>query len=178
MTGLCKPTNSSGEEPPYNCWIALIDERKAKNKAHLQLSEIACARVDTPFPIVYCTDPNNEFNNDKDWEPCVLKKIGRELYEVLDANKDPFFLKEEVEYHGDDGLSSLWGSAFKYPFLAFVSTYRKKVLPRNEGGNTKKFQEPVQLHLNDTKKFEEADTSASSKQDMNRLRFAPSCNSK
>jgi len=107
----------------------------------------------------------------------VLKEIGRELYDMLDANKDPFFLKEKVEFCGDDGQSSLWGSAFKYPSLAFVSTYRKKVLTRNEGGNTKKFQEPVQLHL-DTKKFEEADITASSKQDVNGLRFAPSCNSK
>ena len=83
---------------------------------------------------------------------------------------DPFFLMEEVEFYSDDGLSTLWGSAFRYPSLAFVSTYRKKVLTSNEGGNTKKFQEPVQLHLNNTKKFEEADTSASSKQDMNGLR--------
>ena len=37
---------------------------------------------------------------------------------------------------------------------------------------------PVQLHLYDTKKFEEADTTAFSKQDMNGLRFAPSCISK
>jgi hypothetical protein len=63
-TGLCKPTNNSGEEPPYNRLIALIDEHKAKNKAPLQLSEIARARVDTPFPIIYCTDLDNEFNND------------------------------------------------------------------------------------------------------------------
>jgi hypothetical protein len=117
----------------------LIDERKAKNKAPLQLSEVACASVDTPFPIIYCTNLDKEFNNDKDWEPCVLKKIGRELYEVLDANEDPFFLKKEVEYHGDDGLSSSWGSAFKYPSLAFVSTYQKKVITSNERGNTKKF---------------------------------------
>ena len=97
-TGLCKPTKSSGDEPRFNHWIELIDERKAKNKeGPVQLSEIARARVDTPFPIIYCTDPDEEFNNNKDWEPCVLKKIGRELYEVLDANKDPFFLKEEVE---------------------------------------------------------------------------------
>jgi hypothetical protein len=56
--------------------------------------------------------------------------------------------------------------------------YQKMVLTRNERGNTKKFQEPVQLHLYDTKKSEEADTTASSKQYMNGVRFAPSCNSK
>ena len=129
----------------------MIDERKAKNKRPMQISEIAHARVDTPFPIVYCTDPDKEFNNDKDWEPCVLKKIGRELYEVLDANEDAFFLKEEVEYDGDDGVTSLWGSAFKYPTLAFISTYQKMVFTRNEKGNPKKFEEPVhnfeQKHL-------------------------------
>jgi hypothetical protein len=178
MTGHCKPTKCYGDEPQFNRWIELINECKTKNKAPLQLSEITRARVDTPFPIIYCTDPDKEFNNDKDWKPCVLKKIGRELYEVLDANKEPFVIKEEIEYDGDDGLSSLWGSAIKYPSLAFVSTYQKKVITDNERGNTKMFQEPVQLHLNDTKKFEEADTSASSKQDMNGLRFTPSCISK
>ncbi len=60
---------------------------------------------------MYCTDPDNKFNNNKDWEPCVLKKIDQELYEVLDANEDPFFVKEEVEFYGDNGLSSVWGSA-------------------------------------------------------------------
>ena len=33
MTGLCNPTKSYGDEPPFNRWIELIDEHKAKNKA-------------------------------------------------------------------------------------------------------------------------------------------------
>jgi hypothetical protein len=138
-TGLCKPTKSSGNEPRFNRWLELIDDHKANNKGPVHLSEISRARVDTPFPIFYCTDPDKKFNNNKDWEPCVLKKTGRELYEVLDANEDSFYLKEEVEYEGDDGLSYLWGSVFKYPSPAFVSTYQKKFLTSNEGGHTKKF---------------------------------------
>jgi hypothetical protein len=150
-TGLCKPTKSSGNEPLFNRWIELINERKAKNnKGPVVLSEIARARVDTNFPILYCTDPNKKVNNDKDWEPCVLKKITQELYQVLDANEDPFLLKEEVQYDSDDGLTSFGGSVFKYPSRAFISTYQKRVMTSNEKGNTKKFQEPVQLHLNDT----------------------------
>ncbi len=76
MTGLCKPTKSSGNEPRFNRWLELIDDHKANNKGHVQLSEISQARVDTSFPIVYCTDPDKKFNNDKEWEPCVLKKTG------------------------------------------------------------------------------------------------------
>jgi hypothetical protein len=175
-TGLCKPTKSSGDEPLFNRWIELIDECKAKNKGSVVLSEISRARVDTYFPIIYCTDPDKKVNNDKDWEPCVLKKITQELYEVLDANEDPFFLKEEVEYDSDDGLTSLWGSAFKYPTLAFISTYRKKVFTRNEKGNPEKFEEPVNNFEDADTSPEDADTSPSSKKDINGLRFAPSCN--
>jgi hypothetical protein len=131
-TGLCKPTKTSGDDPLFNRWIDLIDERKAKNKGPVLLSEIARAKVETYFPIVYCTDPEKKLNNDKEWDPCVLKKITYDLYEVLDANEDPLFPKEEVEYDGDDGLFSLWGSTFKYPSLAFISTYRKNVFLRKE----------------------------------------------
>jgi len=78
-TGLCKPTKTSGNDPLFNRWIELIDERKAKNKGPVMLSEIARARVDTNFPIVYCTDPEKKLKNDKDWDPCVLKKITQDL---------------------------------------------------------------------------------------------------
>jgi hypothetical protein len=101
-----------------------------------------------------------------------LKKTGRELYEVLDANEDSFYLKEEVEYDGDDGLSYLWGSVFRYPSLAFVSTYQKKLVTSNEGGHTKT------LFQQDKNKFEVAETTASSNKDVNGLRFAPSCDTK
>ena len=73
-TKTVKPTKSSGDEPPYNLWIKLIDQRRAKNKAPLQLTEVSYARVDTAFPIVYCTDSQNHFDNDHYWEPCILKK--------------------------------------------------------------------------------------------------------
>jgi hypothetical protein len=40
-TGLCKPTKSSGNEPRFNRWLELIDDRKAKNKGPVRLSEIS-----------------------------------------------------------------------------------------------------------------------------------------
>ncbi len=70
-TELCKPTKTSGDDPLFNRWIDLIDERKAKNKGPVVLSEIARARVDTNFPIVYCTDLEKKHKNDKDWDPFV-----------------------------------------------------------------------------------------------------------
>ena len=87
-TNMCKETKSSGDEPPYNRWLELIDKRRAENKPSLELSEVSRARVNTLFPIVYCTDHHNQVDNDHYWHPCILKKVGRELYEVLDANED------------------------------------------------------------------------------------------
>jgi hypothetical protein len=102
-TNMCKETKSSGNEPPYNRWLELIDKRRAKNKPSLELSEVSRSRVNTLFPIVYCTDhDHNQFDNDRYWHPCILKKVGRELYEVLDANEDLKLVKEELEFTGEE----------------------------------------------------------------------------
>ncbi len=142
-TNTFNATKSSGDEPPYNRWLELIDQRRGKNKAPLQLSEISRARLNTVFPIVYCTDPHNQFNNDSYWEPCILKKAGRELFEVLDANKDLKLLKEELEYTGEEGLRYLWGLVYKHPSMAFVSTFRKKLVTSVEGNETKRVTQVV-----------------------------------
>jgi hypothetical protein len=73
---------------------------------------------------------------------------------------------------------SLCGSAFKYPTLAFISTYQKKVFTRNEKGIPKKFEEPVHNFEDAETSVEDADTSPSCKKDINGLRFAPSCDAK
>ena len=56
-TNMCKETKSSGDEPPYNRWLKLINEHRAKKKTPLQLTEILRAWVDTDYPIMYCTVP-------------------------------------------------------------------------------------------------------------------------
>jgi IS30 family transposase len=165
-TNMCKETKSSGDEPPYNRWLELIDKRRAKNKPSLELSEVSRARVNTLFPIVYCTDHHNQFDNDRYWHPCILKKVGRELYEVLDANEDQKSVKEELEFTGEEGLRYLWGLVYKHPSLAFVSAFQKKVLLTTcEGNDTKKVTQAVT-------------TTPCDVQDENGIRFAPSCESK
>ena len=58
-TNTVKATKRSGNEPPYNCWLELIDQCRGMNKAPLKLSEILRAKLETVFPIVYCSDPEN-----------------------------------------------------------------------------------------------------------------------
>ena len=113
---------------------------------------------------MYCTEPNNQFDNNCYWEPCVLKKVGHELYEVLDANKDLKLEKEELKYTSDKGLWYLWGLVYKFPSLAFISTFQKKLLTSYEGEETKKVTQAV--------------ISPHSMQDENGISFAPSCESK
>ena len=93
-----------------------------------------------------------------------MKKVGRAIYEVLDANKDLKLVKEEIEYTGDKRLRFLWGLVYKFPSLAFVSTFQKKPLTSYEGIDTKMVTQAV--------------TTASSVQDEIGIRFAPSCESK
>ena len=164
-SNMCKETKSSGDEPPYNRWLELIDKRRAKNKPSLELSEVSRARVNTLFPIVYCTDHHNQFDNNHYWHPCILKKVGRELYEVLDANEDLKLVKEELEFTGEEGLRYLWGLVYKHPSLAFVTTFRNQVLKTCEGNDTKKVTQSVT-------------TTSSDVHDKNGIRFAPSCESK
>jgi hypothetical protein len=164
-SNMCKETKSSGDEPPYNRWLELIDKRRAKNKPSLELSEVSRARVNTLFPIVYCTDHHNQFDNNHYWHPCILKKVGRELYEVLDANEDLKLVKEELEFTGEEGLRYLWGLVYKHPSLAFVTTFRNQVLKTCKGNDTKKVTQAVT-------------TTSSDVHDENGIMFAPSCESK
>ena len=138
-TNIVKATKSSGDEPPYNHWL----EFRGKNKAPLQLSEILCAKLETVFPIIFCSDPENQFDNNCYWEPCILKKVGHELYEVLDANEDLKLLEQELEYTRKEGLRYLWGLVYKHPSMAFISTFQKKLLTSGEGNENKKDTQPV-----------------------------------
>jgi hypothetical protein len=68
-----------------------------------------------------------------------LKKVGCELYEVLDANEDLKLLEEELEYTTEEGLRYLWGLKYKHPSMAFVSTFQKKLLTSGEGNEKRRY---------------------------------------
>ena len=58
--------------------------------------------------------------------PCILHKVRKEQYELLNANED-HKLDDDIDWGGDDGLSNSWSTYCKYPSKAFVESYRMEV---------------------------------------------------
>jgi len=52
--------------------------------------------------------------------------VRKEQYEVLDINGD-LKVDEDIEWEGDDGLSSTWSMYHKYPSTKFVDSYRTRL---------------------------------------------------
>jgi hypothetical protein len=74
---------STGNDPPYNHWLDLINECNGP----VEISEVSRARVNKVFPIVYCTNTKN-IDDEDNWAPCILSKIQKDQYQVLDTNED------------------------------------------------------------------------------------------
>ncbi len=103
---------------PYICWIELIDE----SDNPVKLEEMLHAKVNSVFPIIYCTNNKNIFD-DSNWAPCILRNVRKEQYEVLDWHETDK-VDEDLDWGGDDGLSSLWSMYYKYPTMEFVNLVR------------------------------------------------------
>jgi len=105
------------------------------------------------FPIIYNT--NNKGITDKNnWAPCILIKRRKNQYEVLDVNGD-LKVDEDIEWEGDDGLSSTWSMYYKYPSTMFVDSFRArlemvaeklKLMPYHQGA-TISVTEPQRIWL-------------------------------
>ncbi len=93
----------AGEDTsPYVCWLELIEERDDP----VDLDEISHAHVNSVFPIIYCTN-NKNIMNDANWAPCILRKVRKEQYEVLDRQKQDK-IDKDLDWGGDDGHSASW----------------------------------------------------------------------
>jgi len=120
---LCVPTGKSTESdtPAYNRWLELIDERNEP----VAVAEITRARVGTVLPIIYCTN-NKDITDDANWAPCILRKIRKEQFEILDTNEvDKIWA--DLDWNGDDGLANDWGMYYKYPVQGFIDSFRELV---------------------------------------------------
>jgi hypothetical protein len=71
------------------------------------------------FPIIYCTN-NKDIFDDSNWAPCILRKVCKEQYKVLDRHEMDK-VDEDLDWGGDDGLSSLWSMYYKYPTMEFLN---------------------------------------------------------
>jgi hypothetical protein len=96
-------------------WLGLIRMREIP----LELDEIASARVNSVFPIIYCTN-NKDIHDFANWSPCILRKVRKEQYEVLD-DQERDKLEDDLNWGGDEGLSASWSMYYKYPNEEFLA---------------------------------------------------------
>jgi len=105
------------------------------------------------FPIIYNTD-NKDITDDNNWAPCILIKVRKNQYEVLDVNGD-LKVDEDIEWEGDDGLLSTWSMYYKYPSTTFVDLFvqglrwslkKLKLMPYHQGA-TISVTEPQRIWL-------------------------------
>jgi len=91
----------------------------------VSLPEIQKPKLRTIFPIIYNTN-NKDITDDNNWAPCILIKVRMNQYEVMDVNGD-LKVDEDIEWEGDDGLSSTWTMYHKYPSTTFVDSFRARL---------------------------------------------------
>jgi hypothetical protein len=56
------------------------------------------------------------------WEPCILKKIQQEQYNIFDRH-ETFKVSEDLIWDGNEGLCNLWSTFFKYPTKTFLKAF-------------------------------------------------------
>jgi hypothetical protein len=106
----------------YNRWLEIYDERAS---VVVELEDIQRARVRALFPIMYCIN-NKDITKDSNFVPCILHKVRKEQYELLNATED-HKLDDDIDWGGDDGLANCWGMYCKYPSPSFVDTFRMQL---------------------------------------------------
>jgi hypothetical protein len=103
-----------------NRWLELYKERDGPERP-VSLTEIKEAKIRAMFPIMYNIN-NKDITDDDNWAPCILIKVRKDQYEVLDVNGD-LKVDEDIEWEGDDGLLTTWTMYHKYPSTTFVDSF-------------------------------------------------------
>jgi hypothetical protein len=63
---------------PYMRWLEMINERDVP----VDLKEINHARVNSVFPIIYCIN-NKDIFDDANWKPCILRKVHKGAIRII-----------------------------------------------------------------------------------------------
>jgi hypothetical protein len=103
-----------------NRWLELYKERDGPDRP-VSLPEIQKAKRRAMFPIIYCIN-NKDITDDDNWAPCILNKVRKDQYEVMDVNGN-LKVDKDIEWEGDDGLSTTWTMYHKYPSTTFVDSF-------------------------------------------------------
>jgi hypothetical protein len=96
----------------------------------VDLQKISQSPVNSVFPIIYNTKPNN-IDDKLNWAPCILKKIEQNQYKVFDKH-ETFNIGKVLFWDGNEGLCNLWSTFFKYPTKTFLKAFCSQI---SDGSN-------------------------------------------
>jgi hypothetical protein len=89
------------------------------------LSQLATARIGTCFAIMHCIN-NSDIMNPSNFEPAILKKVGKHTFEVLDVHQRDK-VEDDLEMNGnkedDNGLRDTFGLYYKSPTDSDIQSY-------------------------------------------------------
>ncbi len=102
-------------------WLQLINECDTP----VDLQKISWSQVNSVFPIIYYTTPDN-IDGVLNWAPCILKKIEQDQYKLFDKHETKN-VGEILFWDGDEGLCNLWSTFFKYPTKTFLKAFSSQI---------------------------------------------------
>jgi hypothetical protein len=97
-------------------WLELINERDGP----ITLDKMRRASINSVFTIIYNTN-NKDILDIANWVPCILRKVCKEQFEILDRNEEDK-LDEDLDWDGDDGLLASWNMYYKNSTIEFVNS--------------------------------------------------------
>jgi hypothetical protein len=95
---------SVGGAGPNIRWMETL--RENFHFPEISLKHIISGRLGTLFPIICCIN-NKDISNEDNWKACILKKIRKDQFELLDQHERDK-VDEDIELEGDDGLRNSW----------------------------------------------------------------------
>jgi hypothetical protein len=105
-----------GDVESSTCWMELINNHENP----VTMEELIQAKLKTLFPIIRHIN-NKDITNPENWQPCILMKVCKESYEVLNIHKEDK-VEDDLDWGGDDGLKNNWTLYYKYPEQNFVAS--------------------------------------------------------
>jgi hypothetical protein len=90
-------------------WMQLILECDPQKP--VTLTELKKAQIGSVFQIVCCIN-NKDITSPENWESCILRKVQKETWEVLNVHQNAK-VEDDLDLEGDDGLKNTWGLYYK-----------------------------------------------------------------
>ena len=75
------------------------------------LTELKKEQIGSVFSIVCCIN-NKNITSPENWESCILKKVQKDTWEVLNVHQNEK-VEDDLDFKGDDGLKNTWGLYYK-----------------------------------------------------------------